>query len=118
MARRAGELEAEVLTILWSSDESLTPSEVLERHDSELAYTTVMTILTRLWQKGQVVRHQRGRAFEYSPAQSEAEFGATQLVDALAKVHDRSATLSQFVGQLSAAEARHLRAALDLRKPR
>lgn len=118
MARRAvGALENEILTILWSSDAALTPSEVLERHKSDLAYTTVMTILTRLWQKGQVDRHQRGRAFEYSPSLSEADFGAEQLVDALSKVHDRSATLSRFVGRLSASEVRQLRADLNKRTP-
>ena len=30
-----------------------------------LAYTTVMTVLTRLWQKGYLARKQEGRAFLY-----------------------------------------------------
>ena len=119
MAKRAlGELEGQVLAILWSADGALTPSEVLDQLETDLAYTTVMTILSRLWQKGQAVRRQRGRAFEYSPVQSEADFGATQLVAALAKVSNRPAALSRFVGHLSAAEARELRAALDQRKRR
>ena len=108
----------EVLAILWSADGPLTPSEVLERHDAGLAYTTVMTILARLHQKGLVDRRPRGRAFEYSAVDSEADFGARQLVETLAKVSDRPAVLSRFVGRLSTAEAKELRAALEQRKPR
>ncbi len=116
MPRRAvGELENDVLTILWSAGIPLTPSEVLEQHGSNLAYTTVMTVLSRLWQKGHVTRTQRGRAFGYAPKLSEGEFGAAQLAEALSKVQDRPAALSRFVGTLSGAEARQLRAALDER---
>ncbi len=107
-----------MLTILWSSDSPLTPSEVLERHGSTLAYTTVMTILARLWQKGQVLRSPRGRAFEYVSAFTEADYGALQLVEALSKIQDRPAALSRFVGRLSASEAKQLRAALDQRGQR
>ena len=117
MAKRGlGELEGEVLGVLWSAHGALTPAEVQVQLRSELAYTTVMTILSRLWQKGQASRTRRGRAFEYSPAQSEADFGATQLADALSTVNDRSGALSRFVGRLTAAEARELRSALENRR--
>ena len=116
MARRKyGELEGEVLAVMWSADEALTPEEVRQRLGGRLAYTTVLTILSRLWQKGQLDRRPRGRAFEYSPVESEGEFGATQLVEALNKIGDRSSALSHFVGRLSAAETRQLRSALDHR---
>lgn len=119
MAKRAlGALEHEVLAILWASDDALTPAEVLERHDGGLAYTTVMTILSRLNQKGLVSRESRGRAYEYSAVDSEVDFGARQLADTLAKVQDRPAVLSSFVDRLTTAEARALRKALDDRKRR
>lgn len=119
MAKRGlGELESEVLSVLWSADGALTPAEVLERVNGDLAYTTVMTILTRMWQKGRLGRRHRGRAFEYSPQQTEAEYGAAQLVETLSKIDDRKAALSRFVGRLSAAELRELRAAIDKRGPR
>jgi predicted transcriptional regulator len=51
-ARRGmGELEAEVMARLWSAGIPLTPSEVRDALGSELAYTTVMTILGRLWRR-------------------------------------------------------------------
>lgn len=119
MPKRAlGALENEVLAILWSSDGPLTPAEVRERHAGGLAYTTVMTILSRLHQKNLATRQSRGRAYEYSPVDSEVDFGARQLADTLAKVSDRPAVLSSFVDRLSAAEAKALLKALDNRKGR
>ena len=49
----SGELENQVLEILWSHDHPMTPREVhdlLSAH-RKLAYTTPMTILVRLWEK-------------------------------------------------------------------
>ena len=73
-SRRApGELEADVLAALWRANEPLTPGEVREHLGSTLAYTTVMTILTRLYEKGSVTRRRVGRAFVYTPAFAQAE---------------------------------------------
>ena len=46
----------------------LSVNEVAEQITAQkrpLAYTTVMTVLTRLWQKGYLARKQEGRAFLY-----------------------------------------------------
>ena len=59
--RPAGGLEAEVLAALWAIGRPLTPREVQRELGGELAYTTVMTTLTRLHDKGAVDR-QIGRA--------------------------------------------------------
>src|SRR5436190_1121592 len=45
--RAAGELEREVLGVLWASQRPLTPAEV-QTAIGEIAYNTVHTILTRL----------------------------------------------------------------------
>ncbi|MGH3430511.1 MAG: BlaI/MecI/CopY family transcriptional regulator, partial [Mycobacteriales bacterium] len=50
--RAPGTLEGEVLAILWAADAPMTASEVQQRMDSELAYSTVVTILSRLHDKG------------------------------------------------------------------
>ena len=42
---------------------ALTPGEVRDALGGDLAYTTVMTVLTRLFEKGLVTRTQQGRAF-------------------------------------------------------
>jgi predicted transcriptional regulator len=116
--RAMGELETDVLSLLWAADEPLTPRDVLERLDSGLAYTTAMTILTRLWQKGLVERDERGRAYAYSPAVTEAELAAQRMQATLEQTHDREATLSRFVGSLSQRDERTLRAIVEsLRRP-
>lgn len=40
--------------------------------DRELAYTTVMTVLTRLHEKGYLTREKEGRHFRYAPAFEES----------------------------------------------
>ncbi len=62
-----GELETAVMDVLWDRGGWLTPGEVHEVLASErpLAYTTVMTILVRLWQKGRLRRERDGRAYAY-----------------------------------------------------
>ena len=110
--RPTGALEQEVLLQLWTLAHPATPAEVLDELDDDLAYTTVMTILTRLWQKGLVVRTRRGRAFAYEPAISEAELTARRMHDSLAAASDPKAALVTFVGSLSRAQERALRALL------
>ena len=107
-----GSLEAEVLAALWASEGAATPSEVLAEIGDGLAYTTVMTILTRLWQKGLVERERRGRAYAYSPSVTEAELAATRMQAELSHVSDREAALSRFVGTLSKKDERMLRRVL------
>jgi predicted transcriptional regulator len=62
---RLGPLEARVVEIVWSRG---APVSVRDLHADlpELAYTTVMTTLDRLYKKGLLGRHKEGRAFLYS----------------------------------------------------
>jgi predicted transcriptional regulator len=99
--REMGELEGEILVQLWAADRSLTPREVRQALGGSLAYSTVTTVLQRLWRKGTVLRELHGRAYAYRPAVSEAELVAQRMSDQLDRVRDREAALSQFVGALS-----------------
>jgi predicted transcriptional regulator len=109
-ARRAfGELEQQVLAVLWSADGSLVPREVQERLADAPAYTTVMTILDRLHRKGLVERERRGRAFAYAAIQSESAATAERFRALLDSGSDRSAVLQGFVTALSDDDAAELR---------
>ena len=71
-----GPLEYEVMQALWAGSPVPVPAvlEVVNEQrstDGALAYTTVMTVLSRLYDKGLVVRDRRGRGFEYTPRFSE-----------------------------------------------
>ena len=104
-----GSLEAEVLGQLWARGGAATPAEVLEAMDSELAYTTVMTILIRLWKKGLADRERRGRAFAYRATVTEAELTAARMRSMLDRSADREAVLQRFVDTLPRREERALR---------
>lgn len=59
------------MAVLWEADQAHTVREVLDALNRQrrqpLAYTTVMTVLTRLADKGALLRHQQGRSFTYAP---------------------------------------------------
>jgi len=107
--RRAfGELEQQVLSVLWAADAPLIPREVQERLVDAPAYTTVMTILDRLQRKGAATRSSRGRAFAYEAVVSESDVAAQHARALLANGHDRHAVLQGFVDVLSEADAEEL----------
>lgn len=111
--RQGGELEAEVLTVLAGCDEALAASEVLDRLDADLAYTTVATILTRLCTKGLVAREGSGRSYRYRLAVDESGLIADRMHSQLRHAHDRAGALGQFVTGLTDDEEAALRSILD-----
>lgn len=108
-------LEAAVLEVLWDTESWLTPRRVLEQLSTErqIAYTTVMTVLVRLWKKGTLVRRRRGRAFEYRPRLPRSETAALRMEEILQAAGDRSVTLSRFLETLAESERRELRKLLE-----
>src|SRR5438105_7369176 len=106
-----GELEAAVMEVLWSRGGWSTPGEVHEVLAARrpLAYTTVMTILVRLCQKGRLERQRDGRAFAYRPLQSREEQAAARMGELLTGVADRPAVFSHFLSALPAADRAQLR---------
>ena len=98
--RSRGSLEQSVLDVLAGSPAALAPAEVRERLAGDLAYTTVMTVLSRLAEKGLAVRERSGRGFVYAAVRDEAEVTARQMQRLLDAQDDRAAVLAQFVGVL------------------
>jgi predicted transcriptional regulator len=71
-SRQLGPLEQRMLDGLWARG-SATVRELVERGCQDLAYTTVMTTLDRLFKKGYLTRSEDGRAFRYAPRFSREE---------------------------------------------
>jgi predicted transcriptional regulator len=71
-SRQLGPLEQRMLDGLWERG-SATVRELLEGGCQDLAYTTVMTTLDRLFKKGLLTRSEDGRAFRYAPRFSREE---------------------------------------------
>jgi predicted transcriptional regulator len=99
--RARGELESGVLAALWSANGPLTARQVRERLPGDLAYTTVLTILSRLYDKGMLLRHRKGRGYAYEPARDEASHTAERMHTLLERGSDREAVLTRFVSELS-----------------
>jgi len=116
--RAAGTLESEVLGILRAAPGPLTPGEVRDRLSGAgagqrgLAYSTVVTIMSRLQAKGLLSRRRAGRGFSYAPV-DEASLAAGRMSSALGSGSDRDAVLSRFVSGLSGRDAELLRRLLD-----
>ncbi|GGP87900.1 BlaI/MecI/CopY family transcriptional regulator [Streptomyces melanogenes] len=104
-----GQREAEVVAVLRSASGPLTPREVLERIGGDLAYSTVVTILTRLYEKDVLTRAAHGRAFAYAPATDEPGFAARKMRQAMEEVPDREGVLTRFVDDLSSRDEALLR---------
>lgn len=101
--RRLGALEAEVMELIWARGDWVAVNDLLAALGGQRrAYTTVMTIVTRLCDKGLLERERRGRGFVYRPALSKEELAARTLHDVLASTEDPQAVLAHFVSDLQA----------------
>jgi predicted transcriptional regulator len=81
--------------------------------DRPLAYTTVMTILVRLWQKGRLERERDGRAFVYRPLETREQHAASRMGEFLVKAGDRPAALAHFLEALPPSDRAQLRRLLQ-----
>ena len=114
MARRpSGGLEQEVLAVLAAAPDALTPADVQAEVGDELAYTTVMTALARLHEKGIVSRERRGRAYAYRWTTDRATVTARQMRRLLDRDANRSAVLTRFVAELGPDDGRMLAELLE-----
>ena len=103
-----GPLELKVLEVLWERKRAATVRGV---HPSfpQLAYTTLMTTLDRLYRKGVLRRFRLGRAFVYVPRCSRDElFGqmvSGRVAELLATCGDSTVLLSTLVEAVGNADA-------------
>lgn len=70
-----GELEAEVMNLLWQhSNQTVVEVEERLRRKRQIAHTTVLTTLDRLHRKGLLAREKQGKAFVYAPRYTREQF--------------------------------------------
>lgn len=111
--RGQGELESQVLGALREAQAPVTAAWVQERLGGDLAYTTVVTILTRLLAKDAVARERRGRSFVWRPTADVAGLAALKMRRLLDGESDREAVLASFVTALPPDDEQVLRALLE-----
>ena len=88
-SRQLGPLEERMLEGLWTRG-SATVRELVEGDYEDLAYTTLMTTLDRLFKKGLLTRSEEGRAFRYAPRFSREELHREVASNALRQLLDAS----------------------------
>ncbi|NEM89765.1 BlaI/MecI/CopY family transcriptional regulator [Galbitalea soli] len=123
MATTLGELERSVMEFLWASDEAMTAYDLRDRLaaaevDRSPAITTVLTVLSRLENKGFVQRQRTSRPHLYRAQASREDHMAELMHEVLGSATNRSAVLERFVGQVSEREAALLRELLESRSHR
>ncbi|MET8292003.1 BlaI/MecI/CopY family transcriptional regulator [Streptomyces sp. NPDC005132] len=111
--RGQGELEGQVLGALREADAPVTAAWVQESLGGDLAYTTVVTILTRLLAKDAVARERRGRSFVWRPTADVSSLAALKMRRLLDGESDREAVLASFVTALPPDDEQVLRALLE-----
>lgn len=113
MTRRPdGALETDVLRALWELEAPASPSDVIAQMGTELAYTSIATILGRLCDKGLASRERRGRSYVYCAVSTESDLTARRLRALLDAASDRESALAGFVRVLDPADTARLAALL------
>jgi predicted transcriptional regulator len=85
-----GPLESAIMLTLWDTPEPLKAADVTRRlaYPRDLAYTTVMTVLTILCRKDLARRHRSGRAWLYSPTLSRDDYLTQRVRDLVTLARD------------------------------
>ena len=103
-----GHLESAVLSIVAAAAEPVTVADVQAKLPGDPAYTTVMSTLARLAEKGALRRTMEGRAYRYqaaAPAGLIADaLSARQMRRLLTHGGDRAGVLARFVDELDEEE--------------
>ena len=118
MSLRLSDRELDVMAVLWARG-SGTVAEVREALPDPLAYTTVLTVLRTLEEKGFVGHEEEGKAHRYLPLVARERAGRSALNRMMEKLFDGSPELllTQLVSdrKLSPQDIRRLRRILDQR---
>ena len=116
-----GPLETEIMQTIWQ-DERSTVKKVHRKlsQQRDIAYTTVMTTMSRLAEKGVLNRHREGLAYVYSPAITEDDFVTMvvqQVLDGLLDDYSETAIdyMVVYLARRNPSELRRLQKALTAR---
>ncbi len=113
-----GELEEKIMKIIWNSERELKPSEVQVLLDKKYAYTTVMTVMSRLFEKKLLKRRQKGKAFFYYASRKKDSFLKPKLSNLFKNILESYGDLAinQFIDSLDEAEIKKIKDKLNERQ--
>lgn len=119
---RLHDLEATIMDVVWGKQlSSFAVGDVLAilEKQRDIAYTTVMTTVTRLYEKGILARERDGKRYLYSPKFSREEFlqsTAREVLEEAVGGHQAMAMLAEKVSEASAGELDELEALIQKRR--
>ena len=104
------------MTRVWKWNRPVTVREVLEdlQQERSIAYTTVMTVLDNLHQKGWVRRESEGRAYRYEAVSTRAAYAAALMNEAWSQSDNAAAALVAFFGMMSEEQRQALQDAMRI----
>ncbi|MFG2293582.1 BlaI/MecI/CopY family transcriptional regulator [Streptomyces sp. NPDC048603] len=104
------------MTRVWQWNRPVTVREVLEdlQQERSIAYTTVMTVMDNLHQKGWVRREAEGRAYRYTAVSTRAAYSAALMNEAWSTSDNPAAALVAFFGMMSPEQREALRDAVRI----
>jgi len=90
--RRLPDSELEIMQVVWQKEPPVSRIEIEEtiKGDHTLAATTILTLLTRLCEKGFLQMEKQGRANVYTPLVSQKEYLASECRSLLDKLYGGS----------------------------
>lgn len=107
------DLEADVMEIVWAAEDpwvAVSDVHTILQDEREIAYTTVMTTMVRLHEKGLLARQRDGRRYLYQAKMSRPLFIETLTRDVLSSLppvgHD--AAMAYLVERIDEADAHAL----------
>ncbi|MFF9569490.1 BlaI/MecI/CopY family transcriptional regulator [Streptomyces sp. NPDC014685] len=107
------------MTRVWQWNRPVTVREVLEdlQQERSIAYTTVMTVMDNLHQKGWVRREVDGRAYRYTAVSTRAAYSAALMNEAWSRSDNPAAALVAFFGMMSPEQREALQDAMRIILP-
>lgn len=83
-----GGLEQKIMDALWHSTTAQKPSQIVKTLGNSHAYTTITTVLKRMFDKDLVTRKQKGNVFYYTPVQDKSTYACGCLDDLFERLFD------------------------------
>lgn len=104
------DLEATIMDVVWSRDwDAFSVRDALEvlQQQRDIAYTTVMTTVKRLFDKGLLEREKDGRRYLYNPVMGREAFHAQMAVEVMRSLPEsgREAAMSMLIDEISGTES-------------
>lgn len=105
-----GDLEFAIMDFVWRRGKPVTVPDVHDHllKQRKLAYTSTMTVMSRLFEKGLLDRNEDKRPYTYWAAVGRDDYSADVMVRVLSELGDKKAALARFVERIGARDARIL----------